>query len=166
VAVRRPVRCLGVDLAVGESRNVWKLSVFERSCSFASCWSLAIFPVGCNVEVDEEDEVGGDGNDASESGEFFTRALAGIGHPGPVCRGEVCVGCEVDEAWRKDRRLESEVYGQNDEKDWVHTNINNKLNNLKTSDPFLPPNSDAPRALEIVPVHENVNHEIESNHDP
>lgn len=48
----------------------------------------------------------------------------------------------------------------------LHTNINNELENLKTSDPFLPPDSDATRALEVVPVHENVNHEIQRNWNP
>lgn len=46
------------------------------------------------------------------------------------------------------------------------TKINDKLNNLESGDPFFPPNANSTRALEIVPVHNNVNHEVESNWDP
>ena len=46
------------------------------------------------------------------------------------------------------------------------TDINDKLSNLKTSDPFLPPNTNATCALEIVPVHDNVNHQVECNDNP
>jgi hypothetical protein len=47
-----------------------------------------------------------------------------------------------------------------------HTEVNHKLDNLKTGDPFLPPDADTTRALEVVPVHNNVNHQVESNWDP
>lgn len=47
-----------------------------------------------------------------------------------------------------------------------YTKVNDKLHNLSSGDPFLPPDSDATRALEVVPVHENVNHEVECNWDP
>lgn len=46
------------------------------------------------------------------------------------------------------------------------TKINDKLNNLESGDPFLPPNADSTRTLEIVPVHDDVNHEVEGNWDP
>ena len=48
----------------------------------------------------------------------------------------------------------------------LRTDINHELGDLKTSDPFLPPDSDAARALEVVPVHEDVDHEIERDRDP
>lgn len=97
MSVRGPVRH-GVDLAVGESRNVWDLSVLERTCCFSSSRAFAVFLVGCDVEEDKEDEVGGDRDDTGESGKFFSCAFARVWQPGPVGRGEVCVGCEVDEA--------------------------------------------------------------------
>jgi hypothetical protein len=37
---------------------------------------------------------------------------------------------------------------------------------LKTGDPFLPPDTDATGALEIVPVHDNVNEEVDGDGDP
>ena len=46
------------------------------------------------------------------------------------------------------------------------TKINDKLNNLKTSDPLLPPDADSARTLEVVPVHDNVNHEVEGDRYP
>ena len=46
------------------------------------------------------------------------------------------------------------------------TKINDELDDLETSDPFLPPDLDATRALEVVPVHDNVNHKVERNWDP
>ena len=58
MSVRRPG--LGVDLAIGESRNVWELGVLEGAGCLAPSGSFAIFLVGRNVEEDEEDEVGGD----------------------------------------------------------------------------------------------------------
>jgi hypothetical protein len=55
---------------------------------------------------------------------------------------------------------------ERNDKSWLHTDINDKLDDLETRDIFLPPDSDASRTLEVVPIHENVNHEIQSNHDP
>jgi hypothetical protein len=46
------------------------------------------------------------------------------------------------------------------------TEINDKLDDLKTGNPFLPPDSDAARALEIVPVHDNVDHQVQGDHGP
>lgn len=46
------------------------------------------------------------------------------------------------------------------------TKVNDKLNNLQTRDPFFPPNLDATCALEVVPVHDDVYHEVEANHSP
>lgn len=48
----------------------------------------------------------------------------------------------------------------------MHTQINDELDDLKTSDPFLPPDADASRTLEVVPVHNDVNCEVKSNGDP
>jgi len=47
-----------------------------------------------------------------------------------------------------------------------HTEVNHELENLETSDPFLPPNADSTRALEVVPVHDNMDHEVERDWDP
>ena len=44
--------------------------------------------------------------------------------------------------------------------------VNNKLGDLKTSNPFFPPDANAPRALKVVPIHNNVNQEVEGNGNP
>ena len=133
---------------------------------FASSWSLTFFLVGYDVERDKEKEVGGEYSHASESCEFLSSAFACIRYPRPVGRSEVGVGREVDEAWE---RIELEVgrwRGKGREKERVNTEVNNKLHNLKSGDPLLPPDLDATRALEVVPVHEDVNHKVECNRDP
>jgi hypothetical protein len=40
------------------------------------------------------------------------------------------------------------------------------LNDLETSDPLLPPDADAARTLEVVPVHNNVDQEVERDRHP
>ena len=64
----------------------------------ASARRLLVTLVGGNVEGDEEDEVRGEDADSGDGGEFFARALAGVGEPREVGAGEVGVGGEVDEA--------------------------------------------------------------------
>ena len=46
------------------------------------------------------------------------------------------------------------------------TKVNDKLNDLQTSDPLLPPDTDATGALEVVPVHDDVNGEVEGDGNP
>lgn len=46
------------------------------------------------------------------------------------------------------------------------TEINDELNDLQTSDPLLPPDSDAAGALEVVPVHHDVDGQVQSDGDP
>jgi hypothetical protein len=40
------------------------------------------------------------------------------------------------------------------------------LGDLETCDPFLPPNADASGALEVVPIHDDMDHEVEGNGNP
>lgn len=47
-----------------------------------------------------------------------------------------------------------------------HTEIKHKLHNLHDGDVLLPPDLDAPRALEVVPVHDDVDAEVQRNGDP
>lgn len=54
--------------------------------------------VGGDVERDEEEQVRADDGDSGESGELLTSALAHIGSPGEVGRGEVGVRGKVNEA--------------------------------------------------------------------
>lgn len=46
------------------------------------------------------------------------------------------------------------------------TKINDELDDLETGDPLLPPDADATSALEVVPVHDDVNHQVESDGNP
>lgn len=85
--------------------------------------------VGCEVEGDEEDEVGGKNSHASEGSEFLAGASAHVGSPGEVDIGEVGVGGEVDEA-----------------------EVDDELDDLEHRDIFLPPDADAASGLEVVPV--------------
>jgi hypothetical protein len=48
----------------------------------------------------------------------------------------------------------------------VLTEVNDELDDLETSNPLLPPDSDATSALEVVPVHDNVDRQVEDNGDP
>jgi len=129
--------------SVHKSCNIGNLSILERASGFATSWAFAILLVGSEVERDEEEKIGADYSHSGESGEFLSSAFARIWHPWEIGGGEVGVGREVDEA-----------------------KINDELDDLETSDPFLPPDLDATRALEVVPVHDNVNHKVERNWDP
>ena len=46
------------------------------------------------------------------------------------------------------------------------TESNDKLCDLETGDPLLPPDLDATRALEVVPVHDDVYEQVEANDGP
>lgn len=46
------------------------------------------------------------------------------------------------------------------------TKVDNELNDLQTSDPLLPPAADTTGALEVVPVHEHVHHQVQRDDDP
>lgn len=54
--------------------------------------------------------------------------------------GEVRVGCKVDKE-----------------------KVEDELDDLDSCDPFFPPDADSTSGLEVVPVHDDVDHQIESN---
>lgn len=64
----------------------------------AGASGLGSLVVGGNVEGDEKNQVGADDANTSQGSEFLAGALAHVGHPGEVGRGEVGIGGEVDEA--------------------------------------------------------------------
>jgi len=47
-----------------------------------------------------------------------------------------------------------------------HTKVNDELNDLENSDVLLPPDANATGALEVVPVHNDVDHEVQCDWDP
>ena len=46
------------------------------------------------------------------------------------------------------------------------TKVNDKLRDLETSNPFLPPDSNSTCALEVVPVHHDVHQKVKTDGDP
>jgi hypothetical protein len=109
----------------------------------ASTRRLSLLLVRGEVEQDEENQVGADDNNSSQGSELLSGALAIAGHPREVCRNEVSVGCKVDEA-----------------------DVDDELDDLQTCDPLFPPDANTPSALEIVPVHDNMDHQVQSDGDP
>ena len=72
----------------------------ERFSSSVAPWSssLALLSIGCEVEGDEENEVGAENAHASECSEFLACADSVVRHPLEIDACEVSVGSEVDEA--------------------------------------------------------------------
>ena len=115
----------------------------NESTGSASATLLDGLLVGGDVESNEEDEVAGQDAHASERSELLAGADAGAWEPGEVAGGEVGVGGEVDEA-----------------------EVDDELGDLEDGDVLLPPDADATRGLEVVPVHDDVNGEVEGDDDP
>ena len=132
-----------VDLSVGESRNIWELSILKRSRSLATSSLLSILLIGSDIERDEKEEIRAEDTHASERSELLTSALAGVWHIREVGAGEVGVRGEVDEA-----------------------EIDDELDDLEAGDPLLPPDADAARRLKVVPVHDDVDHQVEGDWNP
>ena len=86
-----------VDLAAGEGSDIWNLSILEGTSSLTASWALAVLLVGREVEGDEEEEVRANDAHAGEGSKFLSSTLTSIWQPWEVGRGEVGVGCEVNE---------------------------------------------------------------------
>lgn len=82
----------GVDMRVGER------GLGHASKRLAGTWGLPVLLVRGNIEQDEEDEVGAEDTDASESGKLLSSAFTSARHVGKVSGREVSVRGEVDEA--------------------------------------------------------------------
>lgn len=95
------------------------------------------------IKGDEEHKIGAENNDAGIGSKFLASTAPPIGHPRPICVCEVCVGCEVDKA-----------------------EINDELDDLEAGNPLLPPDAHSASALEVIPIHDNVDKEIERNDNP
>lgn len=48
----------------------------------------------------------------------------------------------------------------------ARTEVDNELEDLEARDPFLPPDANATRALEIVPVHHHMDRQVQRDDDP
>ena len=115
----------------------------NESAGSASATLLDRLLVGGDVESDEEDEVAGQDAHASERSELLAGADTGGRQPGEVAGGEVGIGREVDEA-----------------------QVDDELGDLEDGDVLLPPNANATGGLEVVPVHDNVDGQVEGDDNP
>ena len=86
-----------------ENVGVGQGSLAHLAERLATACLLAILPVRGQVERDEQEEVRAEDSDARESGKLLTGALAGIGQPLEVSRGEVGPRSEVDKACNDSR---------------------------------------------------------------
>lgn len=97
------VGSLGATISLGSSSRRGDLEVAHVDQGLlasvaARTADLGFLLIGGDVEGDEQEQVGGDDTDTSESSEFLTGALAHVGGPREVSRGEVSVRSEVDKA--------------------------------------------------------------------
>lgn len=148
----------------GRGRNLEVLHVDQRFLASVAAGTSGLggLVVGGNVEGDEQNQVGADDADTSHGSEFLTGTLAHVGEPREVGGGEVGVRGEVDEAlklsvfpffagFRALKRL---------------TDVNDELEDLQHGDVLLPPNANATGALEVVPVHHDVDQQVDGDGHP
>jgi len=156
--------CMSIAMSIGMSVRraisiILRLFVRIRerrgnleACHINGCFSSSVAPLSAapstfrvrgDVEGDEEEQVGAENDATSDRSELLSCALTMIGHPGPVGGGKIGVRGIVDK-----------------------TKIDHKLNDLENGDIFLPPDLNASRGLEIVPVHDHMHSQIESDRDP
>lgn len=126
---------------------------------------LALFLVGGDVKGDEEDQVRSEDANSRESCKLFACALASVGHPLEVSGSEVGVGSKVYEAFtvKVSDWAGSDIKSASSE---TLTKVDDELDDLKASDPLLPPAADTACALEVVPVHDHVNGQVQGDHNP
>lgn len=119
------------------------LGLGQASEGLAGTSAFPILAIGSKVKQDEKDEVGAQHADAGEGGKLLPCAVTAIGHPREVHCCEMRIGGEVDEP-----------------------QVDDELDDLQAGDPLLPPNSDAAGALEVVPVHNDMDRKVQSDGDP
>lgn len=121
----------------------------------------SFFGVGGNIEGDEQNKVRSEDANAGKGSELLARAFAGIGPRRVVGRNEVGVGGKVDESCEMLGNATQQCLYSN-----RRTEVNDELDDLQTSDPFLPPAADTTGALEVVPVHDHVDKQVQRNDNP
>lgn len=105
--------------------------------------ALALLLIRRGIEANKQQQITAQNPHARESGEFLASASSHVGEVREVGAGEVGPGGEVDEA-----------------------EIDDKLQDLEFRDVLLPPDADAARGLEVVPVHDDVHKEVEADGHP
>jgi len=137
-------------------RRRWSSGVFDinlnvfvdsssntTSGSFDNFGFLGVFLVNFNVESNEQEQVRRDNSTTVESGDWRTNTVTTVRQRWEKVENEFLVGGKVDE-----------------------TNVQDELNNLKSGDPFFPPNSDTSGSQIVVPVHDTVDGQIQCDWDP
>lgn len=104
---------------------------------------LGLLSVNLDVEGDEQDQVRGDDRTARQGGQSSSRAGQVGGILGVVVVHDLDVDGKVDEA-----------------------QVDEKLDDLEAGDPLLPPDTDASGGEEVVPVHDDVDKQVEGDGDP
>lgn len=126
-------------LGVGQ----WLILHLNKSTGRAASTLLDWLLVCRCVEPDEEEEVRAENSHTGECSKLLSCADSVGWEPWEVAGAEVGVRCKVDES-----------------------EINHELDDLEHGDVLLPPNSDSTSRLEVVPVHDNVNHQVEGDGHP
>ena len=103
----------------------------------------SFFPVRRKVKADKEQQVAAQDPHPRKCCEFFASAFPNVGHPGKIGAREIAVGGEVDKA-----------------------EIDDELQDLQAGDVLFPPDLDAAGRLEVIPVHHDVDEEVEGYRDP
>jgi hypothetical protein len=62
--------------------------------------------------------------------------------------------------YQQTKERDIRVSGKVDEEE-----VNDKLNDLNPCDPFFPPDTNATRCLEVVPVHDDMHHQVKRDWD-
>lgn len=155
-----PVEKRALLLAVDEIVRVGQRGLRHATEALAVV-GLALLSVGGNVERDEEHQVRGENTNSGEGSEFLAGALASVGHPGEVGGSEVGPGREVDESC-----IELVILLGTSRHRGRLTQVNDELDDLETSDPFLPPTADTTCTLEVVPVHDDVDSQVQRDDNP
>ena len=96
-----------------------------------------------DINPNKQHEITAQNPHPCECRKFLPSADSCRRQPREILRGEISVGGEVDE-----------------------TEIDDELDDLEDGDVFLPPDADAARGLEVVPVHYDVHGEVEGYGDP
>lgn len=95
------------------------------------------------IERNKQQQITAQNTDTRHSRKLLTSALSRARHPRPVRRREIRVRRKVHES-----------------------EIEHELRDLHNGDVLFPPDADAPCGLEVVPVHDDVDGEIEDDGDP
>ncbi len=105
--------------------------------------ALDLLLIRRGIETNEQQQITTQDAHARESSKLLAGAFSHVGEVREVGAGEVGPGGEVDEA-----------------------EVDDELQDLELGDVLLPPDADAARGLEVVPVHDDVDEEVERDGHP